>query len=197
MTTAAETRERPSIFAGALRVTSIGLLILVTLIAFEAMAVAAALPTAARAVHGLGAYGWAFTGFLVANVVGMVASGQLSDSRGPRLPLVAGLVAFLAGLLLSGTATTMTQLVAGRAVQGLGGGLIITAIYVIAGQVYPESLRPRLFAATSSAWVVPSLVGPAISGALTQPASWRWVFLGLLPFVVLGGVLLVPARTAL
>jgi len=186
-----------SIFGPQLRATSTGLLILVTLIAFEAMAVSAALPTAVRAVHGLGAFGWAFTGFLVANVVGMVASGQLSDSRGPRLPLVAGLTCFLAGLALSGTATTMMQLVAGRVVQGLGGGLIITAIYVIVGQVYPERLRPALFAATSSAWVVPSLIGPAVSGLLTQHASWRWVFLGLLPFAGVGGVLLLPILRAL
>lgn len=195
--TAVDVRERASIFRGALRATSVGLLILVTLIAFEAMAVSAALPTAARAVHGLGAFGWAFTGFLVANVVGMVTSGQLSDSRGPRLPLVVGLVCFLAGLVLAGTATTMAQLVGGRVVQGLGSGLIITAIYVIVGQVYPERLRPALFAATSSAWVVPALVGPAIAGALAQHASWRWVFLGLFPFGIVGGVLLVPVLRAL
>jgi len=188
-----EAADAPSsIFGGHLRATSTGLLILVTLIAFEAMAVSAALPTAARSVHGLGSFGWAFTGFLVANVVGMVTSGQLSDTRGPRLPLVAGLLAFLVGLALSGTATTMVQLVAGRVVQGLGGGLIVTAIYVIAGQVYPEQLRPALFAATSSAWVVPSLVGPGVSGLLTQHASWRWVFLGLLPFAVVAGALLGP-----
>ena len=66
-----------SIFAPEHRSTSGGILILVTMIAFEAMAVAAALPTAAREVHGLGAIGWAFTGFLVANVVGMVVSGQV------------------------------------------------------------------------------------------------------------------------
>src|SRR4051812_14046560 len=187
-----EARERDSIFGGTLRATSIGLLILVTLIAFEAMAVSAALPTAARAVHGLGSFGWAFTGFLIANVVGMVTSGQLSDSRGPRLPLVAGMIAFLAGLALSGPPPTMGQLVAGGVVQGLGGGLIVTAIYVIAGQVYPERLRPALFAATSSAWVVPSLIGPAVSGLLTQHASWRWVFLGLLPFALLAAALLGP-----
>lgn len=187
-----ERAVRDSVFGPAFRATTTGVLVLVTLIAFEAMAVAAALPTAARAVHGLAAYGWAFTGFLVANVVGMVASGQLSDSRGPRRPLIAGLLCFLAGLLLSGTATTMVQLVAGRVVQGLGSGLIITAIYVIIGQVYPERLRPSVFAATASAWVVPSLVGPAVSGALTQHASWRWVFLGLFPFGIVGGVLLVP-----
>ena len=183
---------RSSIFGPPLRATTLGLLILITLIAFEAMAVSAALPTAARAVHGLSAFGWAYPGFLVANVVGMVAAGQLSDSVGPRVPLVAGLGCFLAGLVVSGTATTMAQLVAGRVVQGLGGGLIITAIYVVIGQAYPEALRPKLFAATSSAWVVPSLVGPVVSGALAQHASWRWVFLGLVPFVVVGAVLLVP-----
>ncbi|HVU93320.1 MAG TPA: MFS transporter [Jatrophihabitans sp.] len=197
MSAAPQTEQRASVFAGRFRAPTIGLLILVTLIAFEAMAVAAALPTAARAVSGLGAYGWAFTGFLIANVVGMVAAGQLCDSRGPRLPLGLGLAGFLAGLALSGSATTMAQLVAGRVVQGLGAGLIITAIYVVAGQVYPERLRPALFAATSSAWVVPSLVGPAVSGVLSQHASWRWVFLGLLPFGVLGGALLVPVLRSL
>jgi MFS family permease len=186
-----------SIFAPALRSTSVGLLILVTLIAFEAMAVSAALPTAARAVHGLGAFGWAFTGFLIANVVGMVASGLLSDSRGPRLPLVAGLICFVTGLLLSGTATTMAQLVAGRVVQGLGSGLIITAIYVVIGEIYSERARPLLFGAMSSAWVVPSLLGPAIAGALAQHASWRWVFLGLVPFSVIGGLLMIPVLRSL
>src|SRR5919198_3013021 len=120
MTVDARTRHEAapqSIFAPALRGTTVGLLIVVTLIAFEAMAVSAALPTAARAVHGLSAFGWAFTGFLAANVLGMVGAGQLSDSRGPRPPLVGGLLCFVGGLLLSGTATTMTQLVAGRIVQ--------------------------------------------------------------------------------
>jgi MFS family permease len=186
-----------SIFAPPLRATTIGILIVITLIAFEAMAVSAALPTAARALHGLGAFGWAYTGFLVANVVGMVAAGQLSDGSGPRLPLVAGLSCFIAGLVVAGSATTMIQLVAGRVVQGLGSGLIITAIYVVIGQAYSEGLRPRVFAATSSAWVVPSLVGPAVSGALAQHASWRWVFLGLLPFAVIGAALLVPVFRSL
>ncbi|HEU5268151.1 MAG TPA: MFS transporter [Jatrophihabitans sp.] len=192
------TREAPtSIFSPSLRTTSAGLLIVVTLIAFEAMAVAAALPTAARALHGVGGYGWAFTGFLVANIVAMVAAGQLCDARGPRLPLVAGLACFLGGLLLAGTAATMTQLVAGRVVQGLGSGLLITAVYVVAGEAYPERLRPRLFAATSSAWVLPALVGPAAAGVLAQHASWRWVFLGLVPFVLIGGALLTPVLRSL
>jgi MFS family permease len=189
--------EPRSIFSGPVRPTSVGLLILITLIAFEAMAVSAALPTAARELHGLGSYGWAFTGFLVANVVGMVASGQVSDNRGPGYPLVVGLACFLTGLILAGTAATMEQLVAGRFVQGLGGGLMITAVYVAIGQAYPERLQPPLFAAISSAWVVPSLVGPLVSGLLAQHASWRWVFLGLVPFTILGGILMLPALRTL
>lgn len=184
-------------FSGAVRATTLGILVLITIIAFEAMAVSAALPTAARDVHGLASFGWAFTGFLVANIVAMVASGRVSDRHGPARPLAAGLVAFLLGLVLAGTATTMPQLVAGRVVQGLGGGLMITAIYVVIGQVYSDAQRPALFAAISSAWVVPSLVGPVVSGLLTQHASWRWVFLGLVPFTLGGGLLVAPTLRSL
>lgn len=196
-TDAAVTPARSSIFGSPLRTTTGGILTLVTLIAFEAMAVAAALPTAARELHGLGAYGWAFTGFLVASVVGMVISGQMSDRRGPRLPLIAGMVSFVLGLALAGTAPWMTQLVAGRVVQGFGGGLLITAIYVVIGEAYPDALRPKLFAALSSAWVLPSLLGPLVAGGLTQHLSWHWVFLGLVPFVFAGSALMLPVLRSL
>jgi MFS family permease len=183
---------RLTIWAGPVRATTSGMLIIVTLIAFEAMAVSAALPTAARELHGIAAYGWAFTGFLVANVVGMVVSGRLSDTGGPRLPLAAGVVLFAAGLLVAGAAPTMAVLIVGRVVQGLASGLLITALYVVMGTAYPEQLRPKLFAAISSAWVLPSLLGPVLSGTLTEHIGWRWVFLGLLPFVAIGAALLLP-----
>jgi MFS family permease len=186
-----------SIFTGPLRTTSVGILILITLVAFEAMAVSAALPTAARDLHGLGGYGWAFTGFLIANVVGMVVAGQVSDGRGPRGPLIAGMASFLGGLVLAGTAVTMEQLVAGRVVQGFGSGLLITATYVVIGETYPEELRPKLFAAISSAWILPALIGPVISGTITQQLSWRWVFLGLVPFVLIGAALTLPVLRTL
>lgn len=181
-----------SILAKPLRATTFGILVLITLIAFEEMAVSPALPTMARDLHGIGSYGWAFTGFLVASVVGMVVSGQVCDRRGPRLPLAVGMVAFLGGLVVAGTAASMMQLVAGRVVQGASGGLLMTAAYVVIGETYPESSRPRVFAAISSAWVLPSLLGPVLSGVVTQHVGWRWVFLGLLPFGVVGSALMVP-----
>ncbi|MDQ6851488.1 MAG: MFS transporter [Actinomycetota bacterium] len=199
MASEAQSDERlpASIFTGRLRSATGAILILITLIAFEAMAVAAALPTAARDLHGLGGYGWAFTGFLLANVIGMVVSGQMCDAYGARRPLLAGLVCFAGGLVLAGSAVTMTQFVSGRVVQGLGSGLLITAIYVVIGETYAGELQPKLFAATSSAWVLPSLLGPVISGTLTQHLSWRWVFLGLLPFVLVGAALLRPVLRGL
>lgn len=181
-----------SVFSGQLRNTTTGLVVLISMIAFEAMAVTPALPTAARELHALSAFGWAFTAFLVANVVGMVAAGQLSDAHGPRRGLIAGMVLFLVGLALAGTSVTMVQLVLARAVQGIGGGLLITSSYVLIGVTYPEQLRPKVFVATSGAWLLPSLLGPLVSGLVTQHLSWRWVFLGLLPFVLIGVALLVP-----
>jgi MFS family permease len=186
-----------TIFSGPLRTTSSGILVLITFVAFEAMAVSVALPSAARDLNGLEQFGWAFTGFLAANVLGMVASGEVSDRRGPRLPLVVGVAAFLTGLLLAGTATTMPQLVAGRVVQGLGGGVLITAVYVVIGTRYPESLRPKFFAALATAWVLPSLIGPIVAGAMTEHLGWRSVFLALVPLVALGAVLMVPVLRSL
>lgn len=181
------------IFGPALRTPTIGVIITITLFAFEAMAVATALPSAARDLDGLAIYGWAFTAFLIANVVGMVMSGGLCDRRGPRLPLVSGLAGFVAGLVIAGLAPTMPELIVGRAVQGLAGGALITALYVVVGQLYPRHLQPKVIAAMSSAWVVPSLVGPVIAGTLTEHLGWRSVFLGLLPVAVIGAVLLVPS----
>ena len=186
-----------TIFTGRLRTTTGDILVLITFVAFEAMAVSVALPTAARDLHGLEQYGWAFTGFLAANVLGMVVSGEVSDDRGPRLPLVVGIAAFTVGLLVAGSATTMIQLVAGRIVQGLGGGFLITAVYVVIGTQYPESLRPKFFAALASAWVLPSLIGPIVAGAMTEHLGWRWVFLGLVPLVAAGAALMVPVLRSL
>jgi MFS family permease len=123
----------------------------------------------------------------------MVLGGEAGDRRGPRVALPLGVGTFAAGLLLSGVASHMAVLVAGRAVQGLGAGVMATLLYVIAGQAYEAELRPRLFGAISAAWVLPALVGPVVAGVVTTHTSWRLVFLGLLPLVLVGLLLIVSA----
>jgi MFS family permease len=174
------------------RIATLGIVGLVSLIAFEAMAVATALPSAVAELRGLAWYGWSFTALLVTSVVGMVAAGELADRVGVRRPLLFGVLAFLAGLVLAGLAGGMAVFVLGRALQGVGVGLLAVVMYVLVGEAYPERLRPAVFGAISAAWVVPALVGPLVAGSLAEGPGWRWVFLGLVPFVLAGGALLVP-----
>ncbi|MEJ7628631.1 MAG: MFS transporter [Nocardioidaceae bacterium] len=161
-------------------------------IAFEFMAVATALPVAARELGGLSFYAWALTGFLGATMFATGVGGGLCDRIGPRLPLTGGALGFGVGLLISGFSTSMTMLVLGRVVQGLGAGLTIVSVYVVIGQCYPEALRPKVMSLLATAWVVPSVIGPFIAGGLTQYVSWRWAFLSIAPLVPIPLALLVP-----
>ncbi|SFE70813.1 MFS transporter [Blastococcus tunisiensis] len=184
---------RPTVFDRSHRLTTAGLLMLITFVAFESMAVATAMPTAVGELDGLAWYGWPFSAFLVASVVGMVLGGDLDDRRGSRIALLAGVSTFAAGLLLAGLSGHMALFVAARAVQGVGAGIIAVSMYVVAGRAYRPELRPKLFAAFSAAWVLPALVGPLLAGLITTHVGWRWVFLGMLPLILLGLALLLPA----
>ncbi|GAA4132784.1 MFS transporter [Streptomyces tunisiensis] len=174
------------------RALSIGVVSVVLLIAFEATAVGTAMPVAARELNGVPLYAFAFSGYFTTSLFGMVLSGQWSDRRGPLAPLTWGIASFAAGLLIGGTAGAMWLFILGRAVQGLGGGLVIVALYVVVGRAYPERLRPAIMAAFAAAWVVPSIVGPLASGAVTEHLGWRWVFLGIPVIVVLPVALALP-----
>ncbi|MCD7444260.1 MFS transporter [Streptomyces lincolnensis] len=174
------------------RALSIGIVSVVLLVAFEATAVGTAMPVAARELDGVSLYAFAFSGYFTTSLFGMVLSGQWSDRRGPLGPLTTGIAAFGAGLLLSGTAGVMWLFILGRAVQGFGGGLVIVALYVVVGRVYPERLRPAIMAAFAASWVVPSIVGPLASGAVTEHLGWRWVFVGIPVLVVFPLALALP-----
>lgn len=168
-----------SILSPRYRATTLAMVALVALNAFEVLAVAAAMPTVARELSGLSLYALAFGGTLATSLVGMTVAGRWSDRAGPAPSLWAGMACFVAGLLVAGLARNMPMLVWGRLLQGLGAGAFFVALYVIVGRLYPEPLRPRVFAAFSAGWVVPSLVGPGISGLIVQHLGWRWVFLGV------------------
>ncbi len=136
---------------------------------------------------------WRSPGPLATGVIGMVAAGNWADRRGPAAPLYASVALFAAGLLIAGTAVSMPMLVAGRLVQGLGGGAMTVALYVVIARVYPARLHAQVFAAFSAAWVIPSMIGPFAAGVVAELSSWHWVFLGVVGLVVPALAMILPA----
>ncbi len=159
------------------RASTVGLLALVTMFAFEAVAVSLAMPTIAGALDGQSLYPIAVVGLLTAALPGMVVGGIWGDARGPARPLVVGSLVFVLGLLVSGLALTMPILVAGRLLQGLGSGLALTAMYVAIGDAFVPELRTKIFSLFAAAWVLPSIMGPFVAGAMVDLFGWRSVFL--------------------
>ena len=190
-TTRSEARER--LLSPAYAATTIGMFALIAFVAFEAMAVTTVMPTVARALDGESLYALTFAGPLACGVLGTVAAGAWSDRRGPALPLVASMVLFSAGLLVCAGAPTMEVLLAGRVLQGLGGGALTVGLYVLVGLVFPAVLQPAVFASFAAAWVLPALFGPALAALVADVLGWRWVFGGAVLLVAGAALLIAPA----
>jgi MFS family permease len=168
------------------------LVLTITLVAFESLAIATVMPVVSDDLGGLGLYGWVFSGFFLGSLLGIVLAGWAADRRGTRLPFAAGLALFTVGLVVGGTAPSMAVLVVGRVLQGAGAGVIPAVAYATVARSYPSDLRPRVFAVFSTAWVVPGLVGPAAASGIEHASSWRVVFLALLPLVAIAAALALP-----
>src|SRR4249919_687487 len=143
------------------RALTIGLCAIVVAIAFETIAVATAMPIAARDLEGLDYYAWAFSAFLIGMLFATVICGRVSDRIGPAKPLLVGLMIF--------------------------------AIYVCVAVAFSRRQRPKMFTYISTAWVLPSFVGPPVSAWLTQHLSWHWVFFAVIPLVIFGGAMAFPS----
>lgn len=151
------------------------------------------MPVVVDDLSGLALYGWAFSAFFLGNLVGIVFAGLQIDRHGLARPFALGLGLFAGGLLVGGLAPAMPVLVLGRTIQGFGAAAVPTVAYVAIGRSYGETVRPRMFATMSTAWVVPGLLGPALAGLVADHVGWRFVFLGLVPFVLVGAALVLPS----
>ena len=151
------------------------------------------LPIVTRDLGDIELYGWVFSAFFLGSLIGITVVGGLIDRVGLLRPFVLGLTLFGIGLLIGGLAPSMPVLILGRFIQGMGGGAIPPTAYVAIGRSLPESMRARMFATLATAWVVPGIVGPALSATVAENIGWRLVFIGLIPVVVLAGVMTVPA----
>jgi hypothetical protein len=179
------------------RALAVALVMGVTMNAFEAMAVVTAMPAVASDLHGDSLYGAAFSAYMLAELVALVAAGEQADRRGPALPFLVGVGFFAVGLLVAGAAPSMDVFVAGRALQGAGAGTIASIAYVAVGRAWPPEGQPRIFAWMSAGWIVPSLVAPVAAGYTAEHIGWRWVFLGLLPLLPVLLALALPSLRAL
>lgn len=193
MTDLAEIPDDLSVFSPERRRLTIGLVLTVTLVAFESLAVSTVMPQVEDDLGGLSLYGWVFSGFFLGTLVGAVMAGQAADRRGTAPPFVLGLVLFSIGVAIAGAAPSMGVLVAARVLQGLGAGAIPAIAYTSVGRAYPPALRPRVFAVFSSAWVIPGLIGPTIASGIEHASSWRFVFWAILPLVAMAAAMTLPA----
>ncbi|MEP6648287.1 MAG: MFS transporter [Lapillicoccus sp.] len=187
----------PGVFAPAYRLISVAVVAMVTIIAFEFMAIATAMPAAAEELGAVRSYGLAFSVMLTGQLLGIVIAGVWSDRSGPLPGLYAGQLLFAGGAAICGLAGSFQVLLVGRAVTGLGAGLVVVVLYVVIGRVYPAGLRPKVFAWVSAAWVLPSLVGAPLSGWLTTAFTWRLVFWVVVPPALLTLLMIVSQRRAI
>jgi MFS family permease len=186
--------SRTGVFHPAYALVSVALVALITVIAFEGMAVSTAMPAAARDLDAVRSYGLAFSVMLTTQLLGIVLAGVWCDRAGALPSLYAGQALFAAGCGVCGGAQSFGTFLVGRGVAGFGAGLIIVAGYVVIGRAYPESLRPKVFSVISAAWVLPSLLGPPLAAWVTVTWSWRWVFWLVVAPVVVALVLVLARR---
>jgi EmrB/QacA subfamily drug resistance transporter len=169
------------------------------LAALEATVVSTAMPTVIASLGGLSHYSWVFSAYLITATVTVPVWGKLSDLYGRRLFYQLGIAIFLVGSVLSGVSTSMAQLIAFRALQGLGAGALVPLGLTIIGDIYTIKERARVQALFSGVWGVASVVGPIVGGFITDQLSWRWVFYLNVPFglaaaLILGFALKEPKR---
>ena len=181
------------LFAPGLRGLTGGLVLTITLVALESLAIGTVLPIVAEELGDLALYGWVYSAFFLGSLVGIVVSGGALDRMPLHRPFAAGLGLFALGLLIGGLAPSMPVLVLARFIQGLGGGAVSPTAYTAIGRCLPVPLQPRMFAMLSTAWVVPGIIGPSLAAVVGELAGWRWVFLGLLPFLAVAGGMAISA----
>ncbi len=155
---------------------TITLMICMGVVALEGTVVTTALPSVVGELQGLALYPWVFSVYLLTSTTSVPVYGKLADVYGRKPLFLIGLSIFLLGTLLCGASGSMVQLVAFRALQGLGAGAVLPLTLTVLSDVYSLRERARVQPLTASVWGVLSLTGPAAGAFITEAVSWRWVF---------------------
>lgn len=174
-------------------VTVVALLLSIFMAALEATVVSTAMPTVVGDLGGIQLFSWVFNAYLLTSTVTVPIFGKLADLYGRKPILLIGIAFFLIGSLASGAATSMAQLIAFRALQGLGAGAMQPMSMTIVGDIFSIEERGRMQGLFGSVWAVSGLIGPMAGGLIVRYLSWRWIFFINVPFGVLSAILLVAA----
>ena len=176
--------------------TMIGVLFVVFLSMLDQTVVGTAMPHIVAELQGFDRITWVTTAYLLTSTVPIPIYGKLSDIFGRKRSILFGIVVFLAGSALSGATQTMNQLIAFRALQGLGAGALQPIAVAVVGDLFPPRERGKWQGVTGSIYALAAITGPLAGGLITDHASWRWVFyinvpVGILAMLVL--IFLMPA----
>ncbi len=161
---------------------TIGILLSMFLASMEATVVATAMPTIVGQLGGLEHYSWVFSAFMLASTTTVPLYGKLSDIYGRRRIYVIAMALFLTGSVICGLATSMTQLILARALQGLGAGGVQPMAFILIGEMFDLRQRAKMQGFFSGVWGVSSIVGPLLGGFIVDQFTWHWVFyINILP----------------
>lgn len=159
------------------RLVTAGLMLTLFLVSMESTVVSTGMPTIVGQLGGLESYSWVFTAFMLASTTTVPLYGKLSDIFGRRPVYAVSMAIFLVGSILCGLARSMPQLIAFRAVQGIGAGGLLPLVFIIIGDLFTLEERARIQGLFSGVWGVSSLVGPLLGGFIVDRVAWQWIFL--------------------
>jgi EmrB/QacA subfamily drug resistance transporter len=161
--------------------TLAGIMVALFLGALDQTIVATAMPRILKELNGLSLYTWVVTAYLLASTAMIPIYGKMSDLYGRKVVVLAGVLLFLAGSVLSGQSRSMTELIVFRAVQGLGSAGIFSTAFTVVADIFAPAERGKYQGLFGAVFGTSSVLGPWLGGLLTDTLSWRWVFYVNLP----------------